>query len=513
MQETPNILLLVLDGVRSDRMSCYGHHRPTTPFLNDFAGDAALFENHYSVGNESMPVHISMLSGIHGAFHGAGSNESVYDGRYPLITELLKEKGYSTVGVSSQNPYFQLDTGFIRGFDRYWTVVKSSKQMRLWGMRRSWMEAPHRFLRNLPGFSRIRAAAETSGKTYRALSDFYLRNDHSGQMVVETLIKEFQTAKQNGTPAFWFANIVDAHRPFLPMAQYRHLFESATLNERVLQAMFDPYAILSGRLRLDPHEIESLRNLYDAGIRYVDDLVRQLVGAMKSLGLLENTLVVITSDHGEMLLEKEDLLGHGTSMYEGMIKVPLIMRHPALFPSGVIDNRLACTIDLFATIASAAGIHVQKGSFEYQGLDLSRKSDVKSWRHFVVSEEPSISYPERLYAFPEILHRYLNIERAMIGEEYKYVWHSSGDHRLNRRDDVTEEVNLYGRDYREQISKMRTELFEWYGKQVAVGDIFDPEQFKMCGYHPSLDPVNTKNIFVRPVDPPETVKVIYDAPR
>ena len=101
----------------------------------------------------------------------------------------------------------------------------------------------------------------------------------------------------------------------------------------------------------------------------------------------------------------------------------------------------------------------------------------------------------------------------MIGEEYKYVWHSSGDHRLNRRDDVTEEVNLYGRDYREQISKMRTELFEWYGKQVAVGDIFDPEQFKMCGYHPSLDPVNTKNIFVRPVDPPETVKVIYDAPR
>lgn len=514
MSRLPNIVLLVLDGVRSDRMSCYGWSRPTTPFLEQLSGEATVFHGNYSVANQSLPSHVSLFSGVHGTFHGAGTNHSFYDGRFPFITELLRSRGYHTVGVSSHNPYFQRRRGFIRGFNRYTSIVKSSKQAQLLGTSPRWVKQCAAMINHVPGVAAMRKAIRSYRSKdigmYRALEQFYTRNDHSGRRVIETVKQELAACAAGASPAFLFANIVDAHTPFLPLPRYRDLFQVGDVNDRVLTALFDAHQLEAGRLNLGSDDLETIRRLYDAGIRYVDDLVADLFGALKAMRLLDDTIVIITSDHGEMLLEKEGLLGHGTSLYEGMIRVPLIIRAPGQRHAGSRAG-VTSTVDIFSTLAALAGITAHKPGFNYQGSDLLNSAEA-SQNRFVVSEEPAIAFPERLYAYPEIIRKNLRVERAMMTDDYKYVWSSAGCHRLHRRkEDPQEKDNLYGRQQRERIETMKRQLFGWYQSQLGDGEMFDPEQFSSCGYHEQWLPINPEDSFVRPVDPPETVQMVYDS--
>ncbi|HPN32577.1 MAG TPA: sulfatase-like hydrolase/transferase [bacterium] len=125
-----NIILLVFDGLRADKLSCLGYNkRDTTPFLNSIIDKCVVFNKHYTCAVRSLSAHISLVTGVHPHIHKACDDWSAYLEDFPTIFQIAQKKGYYTFGISTDNPFLRRETGFIRGFDKYIQIVKSNKQI------------------------------------------------------------------------------------------------------------------------------------------------------------------------------------------------------------------------------------------------------------------------------------------------------------------------------------------------------------------------------------------------
>ncbi len=345
---SPNILVVVWDTVRADRLGVYGYGKPTTPFLDTWARGARVFDDCVSPAPYTVASHGSLFTGVFPTEHGATNDHLFLDDRHPTLAELLRAAGYETY-LFSANPHVSSVENFHRGFDRVehpWDPERRDDALRIVASKIT----PDDVSSELA--AKIRAGRPKGGWDIKA----------AGELAGRGLLAWLEE-RDPDRPFFAFLNYMEAHRPWIPPARYRLRMMSPERVERSYRIDRSWVPLWSYTFRLHEYSVEELEIMsatYDATIAELDDLFRDLVSALDAAGALENTVVVLTSDHGEHLGEHH-LLDHQYSLYEPLLRVPLLVRDERRFPPGR-ESRPVMTHDLFPTLLEAAGVEVPAGT-------------------------------------------------------------------------------------------------------------------------------------------------------
>jgi arylsulfatase A-like enzyme len=408
----PNLLLIVLDTVRADRLSVYGYPRPTTPELDSFANRAIRYTDFYSTSCWTVPSHASLFTGLYPVRHGATQERVRLERGFSTLAEILQNAGYQTWGASGNpwmGPAINLSQGF-QGFVETW---------------RRDLET------GLP---------RPTGSPHPANAAF----------------ERFLESRDPARPFFAFINYMDAHMPYAPPEPYL---------SRYLERGTDPgWAFELGQIKWSEYyrgrpytqrDLEALSDLYDAGLAHLSSEVGRLLQMAEQRGLFDQTLILITSDHGEHFGEN-GLLGHVFGLYNTAVRVPLMIRLPGGARAGEVDARKGQLVDLFVTLLNAAG--VDSSRLAHRGVDLLAPG-VAPGRESIFSE---YYYPAQvLWQFkPEELKRqadriapFRRRLRAIQRYGFRFIWSSNGLHELyNLAADPGETHNLYHPDRRSALA-------------------------------------------------------------
>jgi arylsulfatase A-like enzyme len=300
--EPPNVVVIVMDTARGDRLSCYGYARETSPRLEEIARSATTYANAHSTSSWTAPGHASLFTGLFPAAHGATQEDWHLDEGLTTLAEALSAHGYRTVGIV-ENPMLSRDLGYAQGFAEYHEV---------------WLP------RTRPGPRSL------------ALDRF-----------VETVGGEAP-----GRPFFIFVNLIEPHSPYDSSRQFRDRFvtdESITLDANEWR---DYYV---GRRTFTGAELTHLNELYDAELLFTDYVVGKMADALDDAGLLDRTVFIVTSDHGENIGDHGHM-DHVFSLYETTTRIPLLVRYPARFAPGSTAESPVQLTDVFPTVLDLAGI-------------------------------------------------------------------------------------------------------------------------------------------------------------
>ncbi|WP_302080894.1 sulfatase [Salinibaculum rarum] len=345
----PNIVLLVLDAVRSDHVSAYGHDRPTTPNIDKLAEEGTRYRNAFANSNWTGTSHGTIFTGRLPSNSGIhGDHQELPDGEKTL-PEAVKEEGYRTFAMSA-GAHIRKERGYDRGVDAFKETYR--------------IDPSRKFAARLftdPPLRRQTAFTATRGPDDKTLYKF------------ETL-KRWIAA--NEEPFFAFINAKTAHHPYNPPRPSKSRFcpdlerprfqlteelfgdefgERQTLPgtdfER-LQRLSYQYPIISDELNPTDEEWEIIQSWYDGAIHYLDRRVGEFVDWLRNRGQLEETYVIVTADHGEYFGE-HGLEKHYYGLYEPVLRVPLIVRGPES-DDGQDIRSMVSLADLYPTIVELA---------------------------------------------------------------------------------------------------------------------------------------------------------------
>jgi arylsulfatase A-like enzyme len=326
--ERPNIILISLDALRPDHLSCYGYDLETSPNLDRVASEGVLFEWAYAQSPGSTGSHASMLTGLYPLTHGAYNNSFVLQDTVTTLAEIYKKEGYATAAFID-NFFISARFGFDQGFDCFVDQ----------GMAQVLESAPVSVMRRGLVFVQV---------IQRILTGPGEPNEYS---ITDALSWISSNHNRN---FFLFLHIMDAHEPYAPPDRLKRIFYREPLSS--YSELIDDDADLRRRAKnLSAGEVEQLIALYDGEIAFLDEKIGRLFDQLDELGIDDNTVVVITADHGEMLYEKDKVLGHGF-LYHLCLRVPLIFWYPEVLPEGKRITEVVEMIDLTKTLFDLTGV-------------------------------------------------------------------------------------------------------------------------------------------------------------
>lgn len=342
----PNVILVVLDTVRAASLSHYGYDRDTSPNLGRVAAGGVTFNHAFSTSSWTLPSHASM-------FTGRLPHEFSADWLTPLdeehrtLAEALSAEGYATAGFVANLLYGTSSSGLSRGFMRYRDFPRSIKTV----LQHSWSVRPL--------LNRVRAAVGDKGRLLgKPAAD------------INTEFSDWLDSRPSGRPFFAFLNYFDAHQPYLPPPPFDTKYGNG-----------GPMADMARRQSWNAAEIQRSMDAYDGLVSYIDTQLGRLVDDLSARQLLDNTLLVITSDHGELFGE-HDVFDHGNSLYRPVLEVPLVIRFPSKVPSGVRITGPVSLVDLPSTILALSGA---SSAASFPGRPLTR--------HWIQSSSPAEPEP------------------------------------------------------------------------------------------------------------------------
>ncbi len=343
-----NVLLVVMDTVRADSLGLYGHTRDTTPHLSRWARRGVRFDWALAPAPWTFPSHGSFLTGQWPSVLNAHWNP-ILSPAYPTLAEFLAARGYLTAGFAANTHWCSYESGMDRGFVHYedypltpWTILGTTAPGR-------WLLENLRDPRDYYSLKWIRSQSRDAGAINRAFFDWLSRE------------------RGRGRPFFAFLNYLDAHEPFLPPAGGVHfgLVPDSPGESRMLLEYWD-----RDKLRLSEHDVELARDAYEDCIAALDRQVGSLLEELERRGLLGQTVVIITSDHGEQFGE-HGVFNHGFSLYAHEVHVPLLILAPTA-PAGSTISDPVSLRDLPATVVDLLGLG--------PGSPFPGRSLAESWR-------------------------------------------------------------------------------------------------------------------------------------
>jgi arylsulfatase A-like enzyme len=328
----PNVLFIVLDTVRAENMSLYGYNRETTPRLMKFARRGVRFDQARTPAAWTLPAHASMFTG-RWPYELSARPDRPLDDAFPTLAGFLRDHGYATAGFAANTHFCSQWYGLGRGFTHYEDVAVT----------------PLEILRSsIMGRCLVRKASLNDSRS-RPTACFERKD-------AETINDEVLTwlaARPKGRPFFAFLNYYDAHDPYLAPPRAPRHFGLTPQSADDFANLRDWLKVVSNKLH--PRTLELARDGYDDCIAHLDLKVGQLFSELDSKGLLENTLVVVTADHGELLGERGEF-GHGQSLQHEVVNVPLLLVAPRLAPAGRIVTTPVSLRDLPATVVDLLGL-------------------------------------------------------------------------------------------------------------------------------------------------------------
>jgi YD repeat-containing protein len=300
-----DVVVIVIDTLRADHLDLYGYERPTSPNLIALAKDGITYTHAISPGTWTVPSHGSLFTGRWPSFHGAervpGNGILAYhlNPEAPTLAELLHASGFHSAAFVGNATYVSPIFGFGRGFDEFFDKD---------------LHAPDRLSRDL-------------------IAWLHDRNDR----------------------VFLFVNILDPHEPYAPPPPLDTMFPT---KHAELGTMISTYMSQGGAVTEAARE--HFVSQYDGEIVFADQAVGAILGELKRAGRYDDALIVLLSDHGELLFE-HGLAGHGLAPYEPEVHVPLVVKLPRSVRGGEKVERTVSTLGVFATILGTLGIAAPPG--------------------------------------------------------------------------------------------------------------------------------------------------------
>jgi arylsulfatase A-like enzyme len=458
----PNVLLLTLDTVRADHLSLYGYKRNTTPHLAELARAATVFSHATAAGDMTVTSHAAILTGTYASWNGARPHQSStgkgvpISDKYPTLAEILCEHGYSTAAVVANSGFVTREWGFDRGFQFFDArgAVRMMPPRKEYLLRYGARQVLHRVMDTTEFDMMFLRAGEINREAYRLLDRF----------------------RTSGRPFFLFLNYMDAHSPYAPPPSFESLYpfeRDLSIPDARYGLLFDE--LVQGRGQMSEEERQHYISQYDGGIAYMDEEIGRLIAWLKQRGLYENMLLIIVSDHGEALGER-NLIGHGLSVNEDQVYVPLIVKYPESDPRQWVEERVGHT-DILPTIMEVTGISPPRF---LQGVSL--RHGIGNANRKLISE----SFPGS--GLTSLNPKFNRIERALYAGSFKYIDSTSGQHELyDVSADPGEARDLCSVDT-VRCSGMRHDLEEWekaMPRTVSHGKALDPEtleRLRSLGY-------------------------------
>lgn len=332
-QNTKNVILISLDTLRPDHLGCYGYSRDTSPSIDSFAKESALFQNTFATSPWTLPSHVSMLTSLNCINHQVYHINQTMDPSLLTLADILRTKGYFT-GAITGGGYVSGLYGFSKGFDSY----------------------------------HVRGA---------------ILDKHAAEVGCRYALEWIERHKDRNF--FLFLHTYQIHTPYLSPSPYNTLFleEGAAFTDIDLgQLRFNHenrYKSVSAALK------QNIIDLYDAEIRYTDEsMIKPLLDKLKKLNLYDNTMIILTSDHGEEFFEHNSWQ-HLHSLYNETIKIPLIIKFFNSEHAGKRIKKFARIIDIMPTILDELGIGSWNQKIDGESLLelLSAKKQEKNERIFI----------------------------------------------------------------------------------------------------------------------------------
>ncbi|MSR46932.1 MAG: DUF1501 domain-containing protein [Planctomycetes bacterium] len=364
-----NVLLIVLDTLRADRLGCYGHSRSTSPNIDAIAARGVLFEECLAQAPHTKPSTASLLTGRLPPRLGVEPfGAALPDDEWPLA-ELLHAAGWRT-GLFSANAFVAPTFGFGQGVERYvGPMVSPAAPLAafhvLARLRDVWVEALQ-----LP---------EAPWRWYEALVSLPFdmsgaRNDPRAAELTQELLRFVDAGAGSGSSggggAPWFAHVqwMETHAPYRPRAEHR-VFEGAREQADVPASARHLFLPFTRAQPLPPAELDALNATYDACIHEVDAEVGALLKSLETRDLLDSTLVIVTADHGEEFYDHGGF-GHGHSLHRELLHVPMILRAPELLPAGRRVASQVRSLDLLPTLLELLAVELPAGAPPLDGESL-----------------------------------------------------------------------------------------------------------------------------------------------
>jgi arylsulfatase A-like enzyme len=433
MGQRPNALLVVLDATRKDHLSCYGYDRPTSPTIDRIAADGTRFEQAIASAPWTPPSHASMFTGCYSSRHGVFNSHLSLTYEGPTIAEQLSANGVETLGYSNSY-HTSTDRGFHRGFDYYHDIFE------------------------LPRF--LGKMYDPSLDFLRFLPNYFLKNYDISDLQLRKLKTRLKRTDEH---FFGFINLNSAHTPYDPPARFRKQFEAYfdewdTVDEEaaadVSKGGFE-YTALDDK-SITETEWRLIRCWYDAEIRYMDYLLADLIESLKKTGLYDDTLLIITADHGEHLGE-HGLSNHSFSLFDELLNVPLIVKWPGdhhvgdrTLP-GSVSNNLVSLIDIAPTICEWLGTDIPS---EMQGRALT--ADHTHDAVFAEYDRPQPPRRDRLLRKYDKFEAYDRGLQAVRTSDFKLIRTTRGKETLYRIENG-EEVPVENPEVHRQLSERMDE--------------------------------------------------------
>ncbi|WP_336023976.1 sulfatase [Halobellus salinisoli] len=368
--ESPeNVLFVVMDTVRKDRLTPYGYDRPTTPNLATFAEEATVFEEAVAPAPWTLPVHASLFTGMYPSRHGADQENPYLEG-VTTLAETLSAAGYDTACYSSNawiTPYTHLTDGFDDQ-DNFFEVMPG--EFLSGPLARAW--------KAMNDNEALRAVADKLVSLGNTAHE-YFAGGGSADSKTPAVIDRTKAFIEESEKSFAFINLMDAHLPYHPPEEFAAEFAPGVDSTDVCQ---NSKEYNSGAREIDADEWADIRGLYDAEIAHIDDQLGRLFDWLKAEGRWDDTMVVVCADHGELHGE-HDLYGHEFCLYDPLVNVPLMVKHPELDADRREDQ--VELLDLYHTVLDAldvdGGTPASSGG-DVVALDRTRSLVSDSYREF-----------------------------------------------------------------------------------------------------------------------------------
>lgn len=423
--DQPNIVFFLLDAARCQNFSCYGYRRETTPFIDQLAADGTKYDYAFANSIFSLPSYASMFTGQYPTEHGAIDWSDQIDRN--VLVEGLNDAGYTTQAVSTHlvsdefgvgDAFDRTESLFLEGKDVLYDDDPVSERIEDYAGQNGWESERQKyllFLREFLAAPSYRSAANGAYKLYRRFrKSFGLWDDDGGRQALETAKATLADAEE---PFFLFLNFIETHDPYRPPRDYMWKFlpDDASLSEVKTALDYVSTRATAGADRITDRQRELLLALYDAEIRYVDDLIREFVGHLEERGLREDTVLVVLSDHGDAFGE-HGLWGHQGRIYNETSHVPLVIDYPWRDPEVVTETtELRALCDHLVGLANGDRNRMPadgEALVEYYGWDTQLSFD--PWEKF-----DGITFDE--------WGRY---QVALIADRLKLLLDASGRHEL-----------------------------------------------------------------------------------
>ena len=398
---TPNVLLLSLDTVRRESCSFYGYPQPTTPVLERWSQRGTVFRHAVATAPWTLPSHASVFTGR--MPHETSVDWSTpLDNTWPVLAGVMKDYGYVTAGFVANLSYMGVQYGLGRDFIHYedfpanlGETIVSSKLLR--------EIVNSRVARRLSGYD-----------------DFIARKD---ALEVNEDFLQWLDDQDRTRPFFAFLNYFDAHEPYLPPAEFDSKFASRVSRRNDLIVHNLHQGERAEKAAMTEGERKREREAYEASIAFIDASLGELFDGLTERGILQNTVVIVFSDHGEMFGEHGKFT-HGNSLYREALEVPLLMFGPGVLAGHSVERPVSLA-DLPATVLDLTGIQDDR----MPGMSLAGLSEESASR-------PAVS---ELYGQGKW-------RASLIADKMHLIWVDGDSMRLyDWRNDPREEQDLAAR--------------------------------------------------------------------